>query len=208
MKFDDCVKGRRSVRDYKIIDIPNHIIGEIVEAGTYAPSAGNLQHWKIIVVRDRKTREKIMNLCAGQLWMTKAPVFLVVCNDESRVLKYYPKMGPRYSVQACAMFIQNIMLKAYDLGIGSCLVGAFKEERLKRLLDVPEEVDIEGVITLGYAMRKKILIPKRHPINTISYFEKWGKKEVKKPVRITEKKAALKEKVRTKKGRLKQIFRR
>ena len=207
MKFDEVVKGRRSIRDYKIVDIPNYIIGEIVEAGVHAPSAGNLQHWKIIVVKDKKKKEGITEACFKQSWMMKAPIFLVICNDKTKVLKYYPKLGDKYSIQGCAMLMQNIMLKAYDLGIGSCLVGAFDKERLKELLAIPEEIDIEGVITLGYTLEKKILIPKRHPIETISYFEKWKENKVKVPETLVEKREVIKEKVKTRGERLKQILR-
>lgn len=80
--IDDCssmLESRISIRKFRKATIPDNDINEIIEIGTKAPSAGNCQPWRIVVVKDAATREKLAEAAWGQGFVAKAPVILAVC---------------------------------------------------------------------------------------------------------------------------------
>ena len=175
MHFEDVMRGRRSIRRYKDKDIPRSVIGEILDIAKHAPSSGNLQNWRFIVVKDPEMREELAQASMEQYWMVEAPVHIVICNEYQKVKDHYAEMGKMYSIQNCATVAYAITLAAHDLGIGSCWVGAFDNEKVQRLLAIPDNVDPEIIITLGYSDDMKA--PQlREKIKFLSYHEKWGAK--------------------------------
>lgn len=177
-----AIKERRSIRRYLDKEIKLEIVSEILEAGSYAPSSGNIQNWRFLVVKDKKKREEIADACLGQTWMNQAPVHIVVCSDNRDINAMYKKRSEKYSVQNCAAAVQNILLAAYDKGLGTCWVGAFNEDRIKRILFIPDNVSVEAVITIGYSAYKPIIEDKkhrrRHKVEYVTFFEKYGEREL------------------------------
>ena len=172
MDFDKCLKTRRSVRDYKDKKINIADLNQILDAARYAPSAGNLQNWRFIIVENEEKRKKLAEACLDQEFVAKVPVVIVVCDDSEDVVRHYGRRGKLYSIQNCSIVIQNIMLKANDLGIGSCWVGAFDEDKIKALLKVPDSIRVEAIITLGYS-NDKAEMPRRYDLKDLVYFEEW-----------------------------------
>jgi len=176
------IKERRSIRNYLDKDVKLEVISDILEAGSYAPSSGNLQNWRFIVVKDKDKIDKISDACLDQNWMKRAPVHIVICNDNEGIKKMYGKKGDRYSVQNCAAAIQNIMLVAYDKGLGSCWVGAYNGDKIRRILDIPENILIEAVVTLGYPAEKPGLRDgkqsRRRFLEHVVFFDSYGNKEI------------------------------
>ena len=150
-----ALKSRRSCRSYLQKPVEFDKITAILEAGHYAPSAGNLQDWKFIIVTKKGLRESIAEHCMEQYWMAQAPVMIVVCSNEERTEMHYGLRGKRlYSIQSNAAAIENMLLAAQALGLGSCWVGAFEEEHLTSSLGIPETARPQAVITLGYPAEK------------------------------------------------------
>src|SRR3989344_6909460 len=182
MDLKKAIIDRRSIRKYLDKDVKLEDISEILEAGHYAPSSGNIQNWKFIVVKDKKRIEEVADACLDQNWMKMAPVLIVVCNDNQDVNRMYKKKGERYSVQNCAAAIQNILLAAFDRGLGSCWVGAFNGDGIRRILSIPEDIPIEAIITLGYPAEKPGLRDgkqrRRKALEHIVFFESYGSKEI------------------------------
>ncbi|MEK6861509.1 MAG: nitroreductase family protein [Nanoarchaeota archaeon] len=176
MNLDSCIKERRSCKDYLDKEIPLELIGEIIEAASYAPSAGNLQNWSFIVVIDEKKKYDISISCLKQMWMNKSPVFIVICNRKKRVTDLFEERGELYSIQNCAIAAQNIMLKAHELGLGTCWVGSLDVESIRRILKIPEDVVPEAIITLGYPEKFEKEV-QREPVELITYFEEWGNRK-------------------------------
>jgi len=147
----DAIKGRRSIREYyEDVDVPEDDLSKILEAAIQAPSAGNLQPWEFIVVKNPKTRELLAKAALGQYWMTTAPVHIVVCANETRSSRVYGLRGKTlYCIQDTAAAIQNMLLAAYALGYGTCWVGAFDEEAVRRILNIPSGVRPVAIVTLG-----------------------------------------------------------
>ncbi|MAG77845.1 nitroreductase [archaeon] len=175
MHFEDVIKGRRSIRRYRDKDIPRSLVGEILDLAKHTPSSGNLQNWKVIVVKDSEMRQQLAQASMEQYWMVEAPIHLVICNDYDKVKDHYPVLGKMYSIQNCAAFAYNITLSAHTFGLGSCWIGAFDNEKVQRLLSIPDNIDPEIIITLGYSEDSKS--PQlRDEVKYITYQEKWGAK--------------------------------
>lgn len=172
MELRDVVVGRRSIRRYKDKDVPLIIVGEILDIARFAPSSGNVQNWRIVVVTDKDKRQQLADASVDQDWMIEAPVFLVICNQYEPVEKKYGKMGHVYSIQNCAAIATVIALLAKDKGLGTCWVGAFDAEAVQRTLSIPEDVDPEIILTLGYQDEEKFP-PLRDDLYVFAYINEW-----------------------------------
>ena len=174
MDLDRCLVEKRSCKSYLQKQVPIELIGEVIKAATYAPSAGNLQNWSFIVVRDQGKRNEIAAACQRQEWMRGAPVHIVICNDVKKVTDMFTRKGKLYATQACAIAGQNMMLKATDVNLYSCWVGSFDEFALARIVKIPDNMVPEMIITLGYSDQVEQGI-ERNPMEKIAYFEEYGK---------------------------------
>ena len=155
MDVFEAISGRRSIRKFKKRDVERELILKIVEAGIWAPSAGNIQSWEVVVVRDEKTKEKLAAAAYMRDFIAKAPVVLVLCADKQRSAIIYEERGSDlYCIQDAACAAQNMLLTAYALGLGTCWVGAFDEELVRKTLDVPEHIRPVALIPLGYPDEK------------------------------------------------------
>ncbi|MCK5107250.1 MAG: nitroreductase family protein [Nanoarchaeota archaeon] len=176
MELKDCIFNRRSVRKYLDLEVPREMVGEIIQAGSMAPSSGNLQNWGFIIVRDKSARNKMADACLQQDWMANANVHIVVCGLEDPSKHHYGLRGERlYTVQNCAAAIQNMLLTAHDLGLGSCWIGGFDEGMVKDICDIPDNVRPQAVLAFGIPDEKPD-IPKRENIYNMSFFEEYDSK--------------------------------
>ncbi len=191
MEFEKAYLNRRSIRKYKDKEIPLSLVGEILDLACFAPSSGNLQNWRFVVVTDQNIRQEIADACLQQTWMIDAPVFIVVCNEYNEVKSHYGKLGKMYSIQNCANVATGIMLVAADKGLGSCWVGSFDNEAIQRILKIPESVDPEIIITLGYS--NEVKQPSlREDLSTITFFNSWSNKFASFPSHLEKFKASVK----------------
>ncbi|MCD6403087.1 MAG: nitroreductase family protein [Candidatus Aenigmarchaeota archaeon] len=167
----ECIKTRRSIRLYQKRDVPNHLIGLILDAATRAPSAGNLQPWEFIVVRDPERKEMLWRASLKQDHVKHAPVVIVVCANVKKVAARYGKRGERlYAIQDTAAAIQNMMLAAHAIGLGTCWVGAFDEEEVKVACSIPEHIRPVALITVGYPAEKSSE-PPRVPFENLTWID-------------------------------------
>ncbi len=177
MDIDECITGRRSCRSYSTKSVPVNVIGEILEAATYAPSSGNRQNWAFIVVMDEAKKEELCMASVKQTWMLEAPVFIVICDKKSDVVEMYPDRGELYAVQNCALATQNLMLKAHSLGLGTCWVGAFDVDAVGKIMRIPDGIVPEVIITLGYPLKYE-KEAERHPVDVVTFFNEYGSKKL------------------------------
>lgn len=171
MDVIEAIKGRRSIRAFRSDDILNEIVEKLVDAGRWAPSAGNIQPWEFIIVREQEIKRKLATAAFGQSFIEEAPVVIVVCADEERSAQGYGARGRTlYCLQDTAAAIQNIHLAAYALGLGTCWVGAFREEEAREILKVPEGIRPVAIIPVGYPAETP---PRRsrRPMNQIVHYE-------------------------------------
>lgn len=169
----ECIATRRSIRKFLDIPVEFEKLGNILDAGRHAPSAGNLQDWKFILVTEDADRENVAKACLEQYWISAAPVIVVVCTDPERTKRFYGASGERFSIQDGAAAVQNMLLAAHAEGLASCWVGAFEDELLKRALGVPANVIIHAVLPLGYA-DEKVPMPWRLSLENVTFIGSWG----------------------------------
>ena len=200
MQFKSVFLGRRSIRRYKDKEIPMEVVADIIDIARYSPSSGNLQNWKVIVVDEQDKRQEIADACLQQDWMIEAPVHLVICNDYEDVKNHYGKMGKMYSIQNCSNFALGLSLIAYDKGLGSCWVGAFDHEAIHRILDIPDNMDPEIILTLGYSDETKLSSLREDP-QSLTFFNGWGNPFVKFPSHVKR----LQQRLKQVKGKLKRL---
>ena len=113
MDTEECIKARSEVRDYKTKPIKQDVLESILEAGTQAPSAGNIQDWRFIVVRDQNTKEMLTDVAFNQSFISKAAAAVVVCTDLDSITGAYGVRGSSlYAIQDTAAAIQNMVLAA------------------------------------------------------------------------------------------------
>jgi len=149
METFEAIKGRRSVRSYKDKKISTQQLEKIMEAAIWSPSGGNAQPWEFIVVGNDNDIKKIKTFSPGIFGNPAA--IIIVCRDLKRAYEVGGELGrDTLSMMDISMASQNIMLAAYELGIGSCAVRSFGISAIKRLYDLPDHINPELLITLGY----------------------------------------------------------
>jgi len=174
MDIIEAIRQRCSVRKYKDKPVKIDDALEILNIAREAPSSGNIQNWRFIIVTDDSKRKEISIACLNQLWMTEAKVHIVICNDYQEVIDNYDEQGKKYSIQNCAIAAQNIMLAALEFNLGTCFVAAFDDFAIRRILKIPESIDIEAIITLGHP--NEILKEKKYGLEITTYINEFGLK--------------------------------
>jgi nitroreductase len=175
MDVFEAIRGRRSVRRFSSADVSDEDLRRILEAAIWAPSAGNLQPWRFVVVRDRGVKEGLARAALNQMFIAEAPVVVVVCADVERSGMYYGDRGRYlYCIQDTAAAIQNMLLAAYALGYGTCWVGAFREEVVREILGLPDNVRPVAIIPIGRPAEKP-RPPARIPLEHVVFYERFGR---------------------------------
>jgi len=169
----DVIRERGSVRKYEDRPIPEDIMKEILEAARLAQSAGNRQPWEFVVVREKEMKKKLAS--ASESFVAEATAAIVcVAHPENS-----GHVGPldSYLVDV-AIAVENMALVSWELGLGSCWIGAYDEEKIKGLLGIPENLRIVSLLTLGYPAEKlpnQIIRQRRKPLAQIIHYEKYMK---------------------------------
>jgi len=170
----EAINARRSIRRYLDKPVEFEKITTILGAAIKAPSAGNLQDWRFILVTDRTAIKQVASYSIEQYWIQSAPLLIVVCAVPEKHEMFYGLRGKRlYNIQDCAAAIENILLAATDQGLGSCWIGAFEEEKIRVLFNIPQEARPQAIITIGYTdetPRERVLVP----IENVVYFNSYN----------------------------------
>jgi len=173
MDVFEAIKGRRSVRAFESQDVSLEIVKQLIDAARWAPSAGNIQPWEFIVVRNQETKSALAKAALNQTFIEEAPVVIVVCADENRSSYGYGLRGKTlYCLQDTAAATQNILLAAYAFRLGTCWVGAFREELVREALKIPNGVRPIAIIPVGFPAESPSH-PNKRDINDIIHYEKF-----------------------------------
>jgi len=150
MDIFDAIQGRRSVRAYKNKPVEKEKITRLLESAILAPSEGNLQPWKFFVVEHDDKRRELVRAAGNQTFISDAPVAIVVCTDSFATAPYGIRGKTLYCLQTSGAAIQNMLLSAYAMGLGTCWVGAFSEEEVSKSLALPNHLRPVAIIPVGY----------------------------------------------------------
>jgi nitroreductase len=171
MDLLEIIKNRRSIRKFKKQDVTQDITEKLLEAARWAPSAGNVQPWAFVVASTQKMKQSLSTAAFGQKDVEEASIVFVVCADEKLAEQSYGARGKSlFCLQDTAAAVQNILLTAYSLGLGSCWVGAFKEDEVRQVIKAPKEMRPIALIPVGYP-NEAPAARSRRPISEIMHKE-------------------------------------
>ena len=168
----EIIKTRRAIRKYVDKKIPDNALKRILEAAIWAPNGSNEQAWYFVVVRDKKKIEKIKAITPGMMADENPDVIIVACTDKKRAYEKAAELGRDImSPLDVAMAVQNMLLTAWEMGIGSCPKRSIDKKALQILLKLPEHIEPEFVVTLGYPAKIPPPPPRRSLDEVIKYDE-------------------------------------
>ena len=165
-----AIKTRRSIRAYKDKPIEDEKLETVLEAGRLAPSARNLQEWKYVVVKDKALRNKLVDVANGQQFVGQAPAVIVACAVETDHVMPCEELS--YPIDV-AISIDHMTLAAAEQGLGTCWIGAFKQNEIKTLLGMPGEVRVVALLPIGYPDVSPAPKP-RKSMEEIVVYDKWA----------------------------------
>lgn len=164
MNLKNIIEKRRSVRKFKDIKVPKSLIKELIEAARLAPSAWNAQPWRFVIIQKNAIKETLRkNNVFKQAFVYNAPLIIVCLGDP----EVFPKerLEPIYSnsqeiagdmgaTRDVSISAQNLVLRATDLGLGTCYIGLVQRKRIKEILGIPDNYVLPFVIIAGYPAEK------------------------------------------------------
>lgn len=186
MELLEAIKTRRSVRRFADKPVEEAKLKKILEAVQQSPSWANLQCWRFIVVKDKKSREKLSELSYVESFfaplgyksnpsrkgIAEAPVAIVACADPAQSGTLW---NQNYYLTDIGIASQDLMLAAHSLGLGTVFVGVFDEEKIRSLLNIPSNIRVVGIFPIGYPLEDKAKGLSRKPLNEIAFDGEWGK---------------------------------
>lgn len=153
MEFSEVIAKRRAIRKYKKDAIPEEKLQKLYQALQTAPTGNNRQPFRFLFVRDAAVKEKIVKEACHQDFLLQPPVLMVACC----------RKGDAFDV---AIAVDHMILAATDEGLGTCWVGWIDGEKIRRILDIPDEFEIPILVPVGYAEENPSPRP-RKPVNEI-----------------------------------------
>ncbi len=194
MEVFEAIKNRRSIRQYKADPVDDKTVEAILEAGRWAPSWANTQCWRFIVVRDPKIKAEVADSLMkrklpdkvldnpGATAINTVPVLIVVCAEMGR-------SGCRPGAESdgtpvtdkgdwfmfdTALAVQNMVLAAHALGLGTVIIGAFDAPQAEKTLGVPDGYRVVTLFPVGVPAQEG-KAPPRKELSEIAFKDKWGK---------------------------------
>jgi nitroreductase len=172
LEIPAIIKKRKSIRAFTEEAMWDEAIEKLIEAAVLAPSAGNMQPWAFITVKNKDTLNRLSE-AAKQAWMVSASVVIVVCTDAAKTQPRYGERGTSlYMYQDTAAAIQNILLTAVHNGFGGTWMGAFDEAAVSAILNLPSGIRPVAMIPIGHPSQDPTPRPRR-PVAEVLHKEKW-----------------------------------
>jgi nitroreductase len=170
--FFQFLNSRSSVRHYSGETISEEEIVYLLDCAITAPSAGNLEAWDVVLVRDTIRKEELSDASLGQLHVREAPVLLVLCANYVRSMSRYSERGILYAVQDATIACTYLMLAAHAIRLRCCWVGAFDEDEVKTILDLPAHIRPVAMLCIGKGSLPAEMT-ERMPVSEHLHHETW-----------------------------------
>ena len=169
MDVFEAITKRYSCRSFKPEPIETEKLDKILEAARLAPSARNLQDWRFVVVTDPGTKKQLSIAANNQKPLAQAGAVVVACSNSDYVMRCGQSIAPI----DIAIALEHIALQAVELGLATCWIGSFYPEKVRAILNIPNDIAIIELMTVGYPADTKPE-PKREPLEKIVSYEKWN----------------------------------
>ena len=173
MDFDSVVKKRAFVEKFSMKKPAPEKIMELIHTANHAPNPGNLPHVFYVVVDEQKLISELAELCQ-QDYVKKAPYVIVVCSDGKHLKRLYPKRADRYMKHHVGETIDHLLLKATNEGLGASIVEIFPDQQVHELLGIPEHIEIELIVAVGYSYEKGKSLQAYPTLDTRVFFNAWN----------------------------------
>ena len=194
MDIFDAIKDRRSIRQYKVDPVDDEKIDKILEAGRWAPSWANTQCWRFIVVRDPKVKAEIADCLLKRTapdgtvqenrlsaTLNTIPVLIVVCAEMGKSGSFpgSPPGGKPVTDKGdwfmfdTALAVQNMVLAAHALGLGTVIIGLVDAPGVEKVLGVPQGYRVVTLFPVGVPAQEG-KAPPRKEISEIAFKDKWS----------------------------------
>lgn len=148
MEVYEAIRGRRSVRRFLADPIDRETLDRIVDAAIWAPSGGNAQTWRFVIVTEPERIGKLRTVSPGLLG--DPPAVVALCQDLGAARAKGGALGETFLAPIdAAMAAQNLLLAAYAEGLGTCTIGSFHKAAVGRLLNLPDRVEPVLLVSVG-----------------------------------------------------------
>jgi nitroreductase len=147
--FLSFLTGRSSVREYEAGPVPEETIEYLLKCASTAPSAGNLEAWDVVVVTEEETRVALAEAAFGQPHLEQAPLILAVCSNYVRSMSRYGERGILYALEDATIACTYMMLAAHSRNLQSCWTGAFDDDAVREILDLPPHLRPIALLAIG-----------------------------------------------------------
>ena len=162
MEFFETLTQRRSVRSYLPQPLEQSLLNRVLEAANRAPSAGNLQAYEVMVVTDAARRQQLAETSFKQMFIAEAPVVLVFFANPSRCRARFGDLADRLlALQDATIACAYAELAAAALGLGSCWIGGFDDDVVRKVCSAPESWVPVALLPIGYRAEEPELQPRR-----------------------------------------------
>jgi len=175
MDVKEAIEKRRSIRKYKKQPIERELVERLLHYANLAPSAGNLQARDFIIVDDENVKKKLARAAYNQKFIEEAPIVVVFCANLQRIAPYGQRGINFYCLQDVAAAILNFLLVATSEGLATCWVGAFDDEEVAEILELPSHIKPVAIVPVGIGDEKPIKT-ERYDLKELIHYNKWGGK--------------------------------
>jgi len=179
MELDKTIRNRRSVKKFKDKKPDWRDILDCIDSIKYTPMAGDNFTLKFILVDEKEKIEKLAT-AAQQDFINQAKYVLVICSDPFRTVNAYEKRGEIYCRQQAGAAIQTFLLKITEADLATCWIGHFADEQVKRVLKIPEKINVEAMFPIGYEFRKPVTRRIKSDLDKALYFNEYKNTQMKK----------------------------
>jgi len=178
MELNKAIQSRRSIRKFKDKTPDWRKIIEAIDATRYAPTAGNNFSLDFVMINDSEKIEKIAEY-SSQDFIAQAKYVVVFVTSPDRTINLFgEEKGSTFCKQQAGAAIQNFLLKLTEYQLSTCWVGYFNEQKIKKLLKIPEYCIIEALFPIGFA-NEKPKHKREKDLNNFLYFNEWDNKRMK-----------------------------
>ncbi|UCG95643.1 MAG: nitroreductase family protein [archaeon] len=189
METERVIRERRSIRKYLDKKIPKETLEELVELANWAPSPSSAENRNFLIITNEETKKRILEASGKQFY--DPPVIVVVASnkewmkkegfkkrcakweisDDETIERHFGEWVELWGVQDAAVATENLLLAAWNRGIGSCWLGVFEEDKIRKILNIPDGYSVTAIVTLGYF--DKTHEGKRKNPNELIHWDMW-----------------------------------
>ncbi len=180
MDLDKAIKSRSSVKKFNSKKPDWRKIVECIDSARFAPMAGGNYSLKFILVDDPEKIREMAEACQQDFVGTVSYV-VVACSTPSRTTNAYGKQGEVFLRQQAGAAIENFLLKIQESGLSTCWIGYFIEEQIRRILQIPENIQVEALFPIGFEYEKKRTRKAKIDLDNILYFNSYGQTKMHPP---------------------------